>query len=61
MVEDIKHMNDKNVDKDMSKEQKVALYNDIYTFLSYAVHDDDLDKEFLGHSYPDLDLSLIHI
>lgn len=55
MVEDIKHMNDKNVDKDMSKEQKVALYNDIYTFLSYAVHDDDLDKEFLGHSYPDLD------
>ena len=55
IVKDIKHMNDKNYNKDMSEEQKVHLYNDIYSFLSYAVHDEDLDKEFLGHSYPDLD------
>ena len=55
MIEDKQRMNEKNDNMEMSKEQKVSLYNDIYSFLSYAVHDDDLEKEHLGHAFPDLD------
>ena len=48
-------MTDIKNDESRNKEMASRLYDDIFEFLSYAVHDDDIDKEFMGRAYPDLE------
>ena len=48
-------MTDIKNDESRNNEMASRLYDDIFEFLSYAVHDDDIDKEFMGRAYPDLE------